>query len=184
MNSMVSCNNIISKLGYDLFMKSVISFKEENIKYEERYLYPIVQRVLPKLNKNTPLSPQIVIKPPARFHPIYDYPKVVLNFIKNMPAPWNKPSVRIKNVRYMENQKIVFILGLKNTKYCLNINREHKNNNIYFVVKPDLSGFTQKCTNCISYESDIISLNHDLFLTSKEEKEIFKNKSIRNLYHL
>ena len=183
MTSMVSCNSNISNFDYAFFIKSVISFKEDNIHYE-RFLYNVMQRDNPVLNKNIAVSSQIMLRPPTHFDPIYDYPKVVLYFIKTMPAPWNKSSVRIKNVYYMGNKKTVFIITLFNTKYCINIKREHKSNNIYFVVKPNLCGFTQKCTNCKNYESYILKLNNTLFLTSKKEKEMVKYKNIRNTYNL
>ena len=144
-----------------------------------------MQAKRPALKINMQPSSHInLIIPMISLDPIYDYPKVILFFINNMPLPWNKPSVRIKSVSYMGNQKLVFMITLFNSKYCKNINREHKSNNIYLIVKPYLYGFTQKCTDCTFYESDLIKINHDLFRISDEDKDLPKYKRIRNIYSI
>ena len=84
----------------------------------------------------------------------------------------------------MGDTKKTFIITILQSRYCMNIKRHHKSNNIYFVVVPELYGFKQKCTDCCYYESPIIHINAEYFFTDVKDKEKYKNKNIRKTFNI
>ena len=76
MTSMVACT---SKIDTIIFMNSLISYKEENVVYEKRYLYPIMQAKRPALKINMQPSSHInLIIPMISLDPIYQENRALL----------------------------------------------------------------------------------------------------------
>ena len=82
----------------------------------------------------------------------------------------------------MGSTKHSFIISVTGNKYCINIARQHKSNNIYFVVVPSQYYFIKKCTDCQGYESNHINLNPKLFFTTAIQKQAYSN--IRKKYSI
>ena len=53
----------------------------------------------------------------------------------------------------------------------MNIKRQHKSQNIYFMVYPEMFGFKQKCFNCSGYDSKLFNIPAELFFTTLQEKQ-------------
>ena len=66
---------------------------------------------------------------------------------------------KISNVKFFENRNIV-IFDVKNFRFCHNIGREHKRNNIYYVYDINKMVLYQKCYDqgCAGYRSPDINL--------------------------
>ena len=125
-----------------------------------------------------------ILSPSPLFDPVYDYPKVTSYFIYEMPLRWKDRNIRIKSLRYMGDTKKNFIITILQSRYCMNIKRHHKSNNIYFVVVPELFGFKQKCTDCYYYESPIIHINVEYFFIDVDDREKYKHKNIRQKFNI
>ena len=69
---------------------------------------------------------------------------------------------KIRKVKFFENRGTsasVLIFELSNFGFCLNINREHKRNNVYFVFNLKSRLLFQKCMKCVGFTSPAIPLN-------------------------
>ena len=103
-----------------------------------------------------------------------------------MPLRWKDRNIRIKSLRYMGDTKTTFIATILQSRYCMNIKRHHKSNNIYYVVVPQLFRFQQKCTDCYYYESPIIHINVNVehFFIDVDDREKYKHKNIRQKFNI
>ena len=94
--------------------------------------------------------------------PIFDYPRI-LYFFPNLDSPWKNPPIKIKKSWNIASACNAFIITKSSNKYCLNIKRQHKNNNIYFLIIPSQFSFIQKFTDCKRYQSIFFLLIQNYF---------------------
>ena len=85
-----------------------------------------------------------------------------LTEIKSLLKTLIKPGT-ISDIKFYENKgrSSMIIFEIRNFKFCQNIQREHKKNNIYYVCDVNKSVMYQKCydLNCSGYRSPDIPLN-------------------------
>ena len=102
--------------------------------------------------------------------PVYDFPKIILYFINDLPPPWHNPKIKIYKCSFNYARKKSFTINITKNRYCMNIGRQHKRQNIYFIIYPEMFGFKQKCLDCSRYDSKLFNIPAYLFFTTLQEK--------------
>ena len=105
-------------------------------------------------------------------------------FFENIAKSWPRlvkghenislsPNAKIYSIRYYEETTPTLTLCVSGNRFCLNVNRRHKRNNIMFVIDITNFCFTQKCHDdmCSAYRSSIISLPPEIFFSTRIERE-------------
>ena len=69
--------------------------------------------------------------------------------------------------------KPMLVLAIASNNYCLNVQRRHSKNNIFFNINVGEFCYTQKCHDdmCKDYQSDPIPLDPALFFSTKQERD-------------
>ena len=90
-------------------------------------------------------------------------------FVKEQLSPGDY--IRSWSQRSSVRNKILFAIG--GSRFCSNVNRAHRSNNVYYVC--DLSNLTlnQHCHSCIGYEGPDISIPKSVFAWVNEFNEPF-----------
>ena len=112
------------------------------------------------------------------------FPNVMKYFYENIAKSWPRqvegyenisPSRNTKaySIRYYNETTPTLTLCVSGNRFCLNVNRRHKRNNIMFVININNFCFTQKCHDdmCSASRSSIISLPPEIFFSTRIERE-------------
>ena len=115
------------------------------------------------------------------------FPNVVKYFYENIAKSWPRQvkghenisvsrNAKVYSVRYYNDTTPTLTLCVSGNRFCLNVSRRHKRNNIMFVIDINNFSFTQKCHDdmCSAYQSAIISLPPEVFFSTRIERETFK----------
>ena len=130
-----------------------------------------LQNVLPSSNKNHALSHGQM------------FPKLVDYFQKQVAVFWPKqynadlnippmPTAKVYKICYYNSYDPILIIAVSENKYCLNVGRRHRNNNIFFQVNINDFSYTQRCHDdfCKRYKSSNINLAPELCFSLKQER--------------
>ena len=112
------------------------------------------------------------------------FPNVVKFFSQNIAQTWPKQAIGHENIepslnayvysiRYYNTREPTLTVCVSGNRFCLNVNRRHKNNNIMFVIDIVKFCFTQKCHDdmCRGYESPSFYLPPEIFFSTRLERK-------------
>ena len=112
------------------------------------------------------------------------YPNVVRYFETQVAITWPKdfddniavrssPSARVYSIRLYKTPNPKMTIAVSGNRYCLNIQRRHKKNNIFFDVDIENFCYTQKCFDetCKGYKSSSVGLPPEIFFSTKKERQ-------------
>ena len=86
-----------------------------------------------------------------------------------------EPSVNayVYSIRYYNTREPTLTICVSGNRFCLNVNRRHKSNNIMFVIDIVNFCFTQRCHDdmCRGYESPSFNLPPEIFFSTQLERK-------------
>ena len=108
------------------------------------------------------------------------FPHLINHFEKAIVISWPEqyfknnviacsPKARVSSVRYYDTANPKVIICTSGNKFCANVERRHKKNNIFFEIDIHNFSFTQRCHDelCVEYKSREIGLLTKLFFSSR-----------------
>ena len=111
------------------------------------------------------------------------FPHLINHFEKDIVISWPKPyltdntipsspKARVTSFRYYETKIPKLIIGTSGNKFCLNVNRKHKRNNIFFEINFENFSYIQRCYDelCVGYKSPEIGLPPELFFSIRDKR--------------
>ena len=161
------------RITLNLFQKTLCTYTGEIQKEMVMTLrWGLLNSTFPKVQicqKRIINKPQHVVKP---FLENKRFEKLVHYFNMTVLPSWRKyihTNFKIKSfvrvIYYKNSERLV--LKVFGTKFCLNVMRQHKSNNIYFVVNIEQFNFSQRCHDqlCCNFQSPFFDLDPALLFS-------------------
>ena len=101
----------LSNINEELFMKTLVSYRDFERQTVLKYIYEKKSKIPKKIKRDIPEQKMGVPEKSYsskeaypyfnnKMDPVYDFPKIILYFINNLPPPWHYPKINIHKCNF------------------------------------------------------------------------------------